>query len=106
MSLTLPSSDSNDCRASVRFTRRSVGLGKKTSSTSETTSIVDSVVPGYKSKTLARGVNIPEEVTDRHREEIKRSVIGDHCKSGGLIVIAYPVKVFKDGACRRCHHTC
>ena len=41
-----PRRDSSEARASARLTSRSVGLGKKTSSVSETTSIAQSVVPG------------------------------------------------------------
>ncbi len=45
MSLNLPSSASIEARDSDKFTRRSEGFGRKTSSISETTNIEDSAPP-------------------------------------------------------------
>lgn len=47
MSLSRPKRFSIAARLSVRLTSRSVGLGKKTSSRSDTTSMLESEVPAY-----------------------------------------------------------
>ena len=85
MSLSLPRSDSTAALHSLRFTSKSLGFGKNTSSTSDMTSIEQSGDSGY-ALLYAQGARDIEH-THRHRKEVDRCIVGDDCDLGALVLI-------------------
>lgn len=104
MSLSLPRSDSTAALHSLRFTSKSLGFGKNTSSMSDMTSIVQSGDSAYE-LLYAQGARDVEQ-THRHREEVDRCIVGDNCDFGALILIGQSIQVLEN--CSGCSgdHAC
>lgn len=77
-----------------------MGLGRKTSSVSETTSIVDSVVPGWPMRRMIRDIFVVNrrEIAYGDGEKVERDIVTDNRNLGPLIFVWDAIEALEDGA--------